>query len=83
MYREHGRRGGGQPCQVSTIIEQAMRACDTGTYEGQFGIFVTGGTYGGPQPSVEFYVALEQRWTVLSSMTTARAYHSLGYLMLL
>ena len=54
-------------------------ACDTGSYEGRYGIFVTGG-YGKDSilSSVKFYMAQEQRWVVLGAMTTARYGHTLS-----
>ena len=60
--------------------ERYGHACDTGSYEGLDGIYVTGGTDVGVLylSSVEFYVAQEQRWRVLGSMTTTRGYHSLS-----
>ena len=56
-------------------------ACDTGYFEGQFGIFVTGG--GGVDSldslaSVEFYAAKADHWRVLVPMTMGRSYHSVS-----
>ena len=64
---------------LNTVREN--HACDTGNYGSQHGIFVTGGVLGdggAVLSSVEFYVAQEQRWRVLGSMTTTRVYHSLS-----
>ena len=71
---------GGWTTLPSINTAREGHACDTGNYEGRYGIFVTGG-YKGYDPefsSVEFYVAQEQRWRVLGSMTTDRGYHSLS-----
>ena len=71
---------GGWTTLPSMDTARRDHACDTGNYEGQLGIFVTGG-YKGFDPnfsSVLFYVAQEQRWRVLGSMITARSGHSLS-----
>ena len=67
---------GGWTTMPSMNNERRGPACDTGKYERQYGIFVTGGVDGGA--SVEFYVAQEQRWRVLGSMPTTRQWHSLS-----
>ena len=75
---------GGWTTMPSLNTARENHACDTGNYEGQNGIFVTGGWYHGGDDglvrlsSVEFYVAQEQRWIVLESLTTERYFHSLS-----
>ena len=69
---------GGWTTLPSMNTERRGHACDTGIYEGQRGIFVTGGYHVYWLSSVEFYVAQEQQWRVLGSMTTTRRDHSLS-----
>ena len=52
--------------------------CHTGDFDGQHGIFVTGGLDSSNQPvnTVEFYLAAEDSWRSIASMANARYYHS-------
>ena len=59
---------------------EARRAhtCNTGEFEGQLGIFVTGGLDSSNKPvnTVEFYLAAVDRWRSIASMANTRYYHS-------
>ena len=52
-------------------------ACNTGNFEGIFGIYVTGGQNTAVLNTVEFYSPVTDIWTNLDSLGTARAFHSL------
>merc|ERR1719357_968873 len=47
-------------------------ACETGEFENQHGIFVTGGYYDDYLNSVEFHLWGSNTWQILGSMITAR-----------
>jgi len=73
---------GGWTALPSMNTPRRYHACDTGTYEGHYGIFVTAGSGGLDEqpfyPSVEFYVGQEQQWRVLGELKTGRDSHSLS-----
>ena len=52
-------------------------ACNTGNFEGIFGIYVSGGQNTADLNTVEFYTPSTDIWTNLASLGTARAFHSL------
>merc|ERR550532_2144287 len=54
-----------------------VHACNTGDFEGIFGIYVAGGSNDGYLDTVEFYSPVTDFWTNIDSLGTARGYHSL------
>ena len=52
-------------------------ACNTGDFEGFFGIYVAGGQNTETLNTAEFYTPVTDIWTNLDSLGTARAFHSL------
>ena len=71
--------GGGWTALPSLATARYGPGCATGSYEGQAGIYVTGGWDGAAYlASVEFYLAGDQRWVGLGQMRTARYWHSLS-----
>ena len=58
-------------------------ACSVGQYQGQTGIFVSGGQnmddngYTTTEKSVEFYIAEENRWTAVHRMLIVRLHHTM------
>merc|ERR1711915_40607 len=59
---------------------RAYFACETGHYEGQRGIFITGGLMGtGFTGNVEFYVADLDRWDHVGYLKHARYYHTMSF----
>ena len=63
---------------ASMLEPRRAHTCNTGEFEGQHGIFVTGGLDSGNHPvnTVEFYLASADRWRSIASMANARYYHS-------
>ena len=63
---------------ASMLEPRRAHACKTGEFEGQHGIFVTGGIDSANHPvnTVEFYVAETDCWRKVASMANARYYHS-------
>ena len=63
---------------ASMNAARQAHACNTGDFEGIFGIYVAGGAYnGGYLDTVEFYSPVTDFWTNLDSLGTARDWHSL------
>merc|ERR1712192_334228 len=63
---------------ASMLEPRRAQTCHTGDFDGQHGIFVTGGLDNSNQPvnTVEFYIAAEDSWRTIASMANARYYHS-------
>ena len=57
-----------------TRFERKDHSCAVGSYQGQEGIFVTGGVVDG-ETTVEFLIDSIKRWRVLQSMSTSRENH--------
>ena len=63
---------------ASMLEPRRAHTCHTGELEGQSGVFVTGGLNDDNRPvaSVEFYVAEEDKWKMVTTMSNPRYYHS-------
>ena len=63
---------------ASMLEPRRAHTCHTGDFEGQHGIFVTGGLDSSNHPvnTVEFYVAATDSWRSIASMANPRYYHS-------
>ena len=59
------------------IAARFGHACQVGEFEGQVGIFVSGGSGSSDLSSVEFYVAAVDRWRSIGALKTPRRYHSM------
>ena len=63
---------------ASMLEPRRAHTCHTGELDGHSGVFVTGGLNDDNRPvaSVEFYVTVEDKWRVVTSMSNPRYYHS-------
>ena len=60
---------------ASLTYGRQNHACQVGNFQGQQGIFVTGGSDNG-HTLVEFYLDVLNRWRKLPSMSSSRTYHT-------
>ena len=63
----------------NTNYGRQYHSCTVGSYQGQHGIFVTGGSNSG-NTKVEFFVDSLKKWRILRTMSTDRRYHSSSFM---
>ena len=64
---------------ANTAYGRQYHSCTVGSYQGQEGIFVTGGSNSG-HTLVEFYVDSAKKWQTITAMSNGRHYHTSSFM---